>query len=62
MIVHAPANERFRQVVDAAVPAEEPGFDGFGIGERHERPSLSCSPTARSRTPRGPWSRPSKGA
>lgn len=54
LIVHAPdpttgaqvsANERFRQVVDAAVLAEELGFDGFGIGERHERPFISSSPT-----------------
>ena len=54
LIVHAPdpatgalvsANERFRQVVDAAVPAEEPGFDGVGVGERHERPFISSSPT-----------------
>ena len=25
--------------------AERPGFDGFGVGERHERPFLSSSPT-----------------
>ncbi|MEU9031085.1 LLM class flavin-dependent oxidoreductase [Streptomyces sp. NPDC048383] len=36
--------ERFRQVVSAALPAEELGFDGFGVGERHERPFLSSSP------------------
>jgi alkanesulfonate monooxygenase SsuD/methylene tetrahydromethanopterin reductase-like flavin-dependent oxidoreductase (luciferase family) len=41
----APAHERFRQVVDSAVLAEELGFDGFGVGERHERPFLSSSPT-----------------
>ncbi|ACU72696.1 Luciferase-like monooxygenase [Catenulispora acidiphila DSM 44928] len=54
LIVHAPdpisgeqtsTNERFRQVVDAAVLAEELGFDGFGVGERHERPFISSSPT-----------------
>ena len=54
LIVHAPdpttgvqssTNERFRQVVDAAVLAEELGFDGFGIGERHERPFISSAPT-----------------
>ncbi|BCJ62353.1 LLM class flavin-dependent oxidoreductase [Micromonospora endophytica] len=36
--------ERFREVVDAAVLAEELGFDGFGVGERHERPFISSSP------------------
>ena len=54
LIVHAPdpvtgvqvsTTERFRQVVDAAVLAEELGFDGFGVGERHERPFLSSAPT-----------------
>nr|WP_230420129.1 LLM class flavin-dependent oxidoreductase [Catenulispora pinistramenti] len=43
--VQPPTNERFRQVVDAAVLAEELGFDGFGVGERHERPFISSSPT-----------------
>jgi len=41
----APPHDRFREVVDAAVLAEELGFDGFGVGERHERPFLSSSPT-----------------
>ena len=36
--------ERFREVVDNAVLAEELGFDGFGVGERHERPFISSSP------------------
>jgi alkanesulfonate monooxygenase SsuD/methylene tetrahydromethanopterin reductase-like flavin-dependent oxidoreductase (luciferase family) len=54
LIVHAPdpvtgvqvsTSERFRQVVDAALLAEELGFDGFGVGERHERPFISSSPT-----------------
>src|SRR5690606_9664388 len=36
--------ERFREVVENAVLAEELGFDGFGVGERHERPFLSSSP------------------
>jgi alkanesulfonate monooxygenase SsuD/methylene tetrahydromethanopterin reductase-like flavin-dependent oxidoreductase (luciferase family) len=36
--------ERFRQVVDNAVLAEELGFDGYGVGERHERPFISSSP------------------
>ncbi|GAA0400932.1 LLM class flavin-dependent oxidoreductase [Microbispora corallina] len=36
--------ERFREVVANAVLAEELGFDGFGVGERHERPFISSSP------------------
>lgn len=36
--------ERFRQVVEGAVLAEELGFDGYGVGERHERPFISSSP------------------
>jgi alkanesulfonate monooxygenase SsuD/methylene tetrahydromethanopterin reductase-like flavin-dependent oxidoreductase (luciferase family) len=53
LIVHAPdpvtgaqptTTERFRQVVDSALLAEELGFDGFGVGERHERPFISSSP------------------
>ncbi len=39
-----PTRERFREVVDAALVAEELGFDGVGVGERHERPFLSSSP------------------
>ena len=39
-----PAHERFREVVDNALLAEELGFDGFGVGERHERPFFSSSP------------------
>ena len=54
LIVHAPdpvtgvqpsTRDRFRQVVDSALLAEELGFDGFGVGERHERPFISSSPT-----------------
>ncbi|CAM5244516.1 luciferase-like monooxygenase [Streptomyces spiroverticillatus] len=54
LIVHAPnpvtgvqksTQERFREVLDNAVLAEELGFDGFGVGERHERPFISSSPT-----------------
>ncbi|MDX6354854.1 MAG: hypothetical protein QOF98_1757, partial [Streptomyces sp.] len=37
-------HERFRRVVDHAVLAEELGFDGYGVGERHERPFISSSP------------------
>ncbi|XVU29623.1 LLM class flavin-dependent oxidoreductase [Actinoplanes sp. CA-054009] len=35
---------RLREVVENAVLAEELGFDGFGVGERHERPFISSSP------------------
>ncbi|WLQ52843.1 LLM class flavin-dependent oxidoreductase [Streptomyces poriferorum] len=53
LIIHAPdpvtggqkpTTERFREVIDNALLAEELGFDGFGVGERHERPFLSSSP------------------
>ena len=37
-------HERFRRVVEHAVLAEELGFDGFGVGEHHERPFISSSP------------------
>ncbi|MDT5097049.1 MAG: hypothetical protein QOC76_786 [Mycobacterium sp.] len=36
--------ERLREVVDNAVLAEELGFDGFAVGERHEDPFISSSP------------------
>ncbi len=36
--------ERLREVVDNATLAEELGFDGYGVGERHERPFISSSP------------------
>lgn len=42
--VQKPTNDRFREVLDNAVLAEELGFDGFGVGERHERPFISSSP------------------
>ncbi|MFJ2703687.1 LLM class flavin-dependent oxidoreductase [Streptomyces sp. NPDC087428] len=42
--VRKPTGDRFREVVDNAVLAEELGFDGFGVGERHERPFISSSP------------------
>ncbi|WP_329237478.1 LLM class flavin-dependent oxidoreductase [Actinoallomurus sp. NBC_01490] len=42
--VRKPTTERLREVVDNAVLAEELGFDGFGVGERHERPFISSSP------------------
>jgi alkanesulfonate monooxygenase SsuD/methylene tetrahydromethanopterin reductase-like flavin-dependent oxidoreductase (luciferase family) len=53
LIVHTPhpitgvkksTKDRFREVLDNAVLAEELGFDGFGVGERHERPFVSSSP------------------
>ncbi|GAA4820360.1 LLM class flavin-dependent oxidoreductase [Streptomyces ziwulingensis] len=42
--VRKPTRERFREVIDNALLAEELGFDGFGVGERHERPFISSSP------------------
>ncbi|MBB5874139.1 alkanesulfonate monooxygenase SsuD/methylene tetrahydromethanopterin reductase-like flavin-dependent oxidoreductase (luciferase family) [Allocatelliglobosispora scoriae] len=42
--VRLSTTERLRQVVAKAVLAEELGFDGFGVGERHERPFISSSP------------------
>jgi alkanesulfonate monooxygenase SsuD/methylene tetrahydromethanopterin reductase-like flavin-dependent oxidoreductase (luciferase family) len=36
--------ERLREVVENAVLGEELGFDGYGVGERHERPFISSSP------------------
>ncbi|MGP4004947.1 LLM class flavin-dependent oxidoreductase [Streptomyces sp. 4N124] len=54
LIVHRPdpitgvqktTRDRFREVLDNALLAEELGFDGFGVGERHERPFISSSPT-----------------
>ncbi|WP_067500006.1 LLM class flavin-dependent oxidoreductase [Actinoplanes sp. TFC3] len=47
LIVHNDAQsprDRLREVVDTAVLAEELGYDGFGVGERHERPFISSSP------------------
>ncbi|MFF4394593.1 LLM class flavin-dependent oxidoreductase [Streptomyces sp. NPDC001480] len=42
--VQKPTRDRFREVLDNALLAEELGFDGFGVGERHERPFISSSP------------------
>ena len=42
--IQASTTERLRSVVDNAVLAEELGFDGYGVGERHERPFISSSP------------------
>ncbi|HWG26478.1 LLM class flavin-dependent oxidoreductase [Actinospica sp.] len=53
LIVHAPhpitgelvsTRERFRRLLADAELAEDLGFDGFGVGERHERPFVSSSP------------------
>ncbi len=53
LIVHAPdpvtgvqvsTRDRFDEVVENALLAEELGFDGFGVGERHERPFISSAP------------------
>ncbi|MEV0176062.1 LLM class flavin-dependent oxidoreductase [Streptomyces sp. NPDC050803] len=41
---HKSTHERFQEVLDNALLAEELGFDGFGVGERHERPFISSSP------------------
>jgi alkanesulfonate monooxygenase SsuD/methylene tetrahydromethanopterin reductase-like flavin-dependent oxidoreductase (luciferase family) len=42
--VQKPTTDRFAEVLDNAVLAEQLGFDGFGVGERHERPFISSSP------------------
>jgi alkanesulfonate monooxygenase SsuD/methylene tetrahydromethanopterin reductase-like flavin-dependent oxidoreductase (luciferase family) len=53
LIVHAPdavtgvqksTYDRFQEVISNALLAEELGFDGFGVGERHEFPFISSSP------------------
>jgi alkanesulfonate monooxygenase SsuD/methylene tetrahydromethanopterin reductase-like flavin-dependent oxidoreductase (luciferase family) len=53
LIAHSPhpvtgvrksTQERFREVIGNALLAEELGFDGFGVGERHERPFISSAP------------------
>jgi alkanesulfonate monooxygenase SsuD/methylene tetrahydromethanopterin reductase-like flavin-dependent oxidoreductase (luciferase family) len=36
--------DRLREVIDKAILAEELGFDGFAVGERHEDPFISSSP------------------
>jgi len=38
------AQERIQEVINQAVFAEELGFDGYGVGERHGSPFLSSSP------------------
>jgi alkanesulfonate monooxygenase SsuD/methylene tetrahydromethanopterin reductase-like flavin-dependent oxidoreductase (luciferase family) len=53
LIIHTPhpvtgerksTAERFRELIDNAILVDELGFDGFGVGERHERPFISSSP------------------
>lgn len=54
LISHAPhpltgelpsAADRLAEVVDVGVAAEQLGFDGYAVGERHAGPFLSSSPT-----------------
>lgn len=53
LIAHAPdpvtgqqvtTQQRLQNVVTQAVTAEELGYDGFAVGERHERPFISSAP------------------
>src|SRR5699024_11535106 len=37
-------HDRLRQVIDNAVLAQELGYDGYAVGERHEVPFISSSP------------------
>ncbi|MFV0535520.1 MAG: LLM class flavin-dependent oxidoreductase [Cumulibacter sp.] len=37
-------HQRYEQIADIAQFAERLGFDGFGVGERHDAPYLSSSP------------------
>lgn len=39
-----PADRKLREIVDTAVLAEELGFAGYGVGERHGGVSLASSP------------------
>ncbi|MBH5338629.1 LLM class flavin-dependent oxidoreductase [Streptomyces pactum] len=41
----APAADRLAEVVDTGVAAEQLGFDGYAVGERHAGPFLSSAPT-----------------
>jgi alkanesulfonate monooxygenase SsuD/methylene tetrahydromethanopterin reductase-like flavin-dependent oxidoreductase (luciferase family) len=42
--VQPSTTDRLCSVVDNAALAEELGFDGYGVGERHEHPFISSSP------------------
>ncbi|MCD0451628.1 LLM class flavin-dependent oxidoreductase [Actinocorallia sp. API 0066] len=49
LLPHVPAQDRsdelqLRELVEDAVLAEELGFDGYGVGERHDRPAVSTAP------------------
>ncbi|WP_116953087.1 LLM class flavin-dependent oxidoreductase [Jiangella endophytica] len=39
-----PEHVQLAEIVELGVFAEQLGFDGFGVGERHDRPALSSSP------------------
>ncbi|WBL19532.1 LLM class flavin-dependent oxidoreductase [Citricoccus sp. NR2] len=39
-----PTHDRLRRVIETGVAAEELGYDGFAVGERHERPFISSAP------------------
>lgn len=41
---HVSTQQRLQNVVTQAVTAEELGYDGFAVGERHERPFISSAP------------------
>ncbi|GGZ01149.1 hypothetical protein GCM10010365_20150 [Streptomyces poonensis] len=45
-----PTDDRFREVLYNTLLAEELGFDGFGVGERHERRCRRTSGARSSRT------------
>ncbi|WP_134322575.1 LLM class flavin-dependent oxidoreductase [Cumulibacter soli] len=42
--VQTSTHERLRRVIEHAELAEELGYDGYAVGERHERPFISSSP------------------
>ncbi|MDX6740673.1 LLM class flavin-dependent oxidoreductase [Actinocorallia sp. A-T 12471] len=49
LLPHVPSQDKsdeaqVRELVDNAVLAEKWGFDGYGVGERHDRPAVSSSP------------------
>ncbi|MFC4114515.1 LLM class flavin-dependent oxidoreductase [Nonomuraea zeae] len=49
LLPHLPSPDKpdavqVRELVELAVLAEEWGFDGYAIGERHDRPAVSSSP------------------
>jgi alkanesulfonate monooxygenase SsuD/methylene tetrahydromethanopterin reductase-like flavin-dependent oxidoreductase (luciferase family) len=49
LLPHLPRQDRsdgdqLSELVDTAILAEQLGFDDYGIGERHDRPSGSSAP------------------